>query len=130
MSRPGWAELTIGRMSRKIESLEQNIQALKRRNEVLKQIISDICDITGLEHPDLRYERYVPVSRARQDEDNEQEETVPDNREVTELRNDRKKKNCHLVKVKKKLNPRHLRTLLQLRETQRISDVEERHVRK
>ena len=65
MSRPGWAELTIGRMSRKIESLEQNIQALERRNEVLKQIISDICDITGLEHPDLRYERYVPVSRAK-----------------------------------------------------------------
>lgn len=88
MSRPGWAELTIGRMSRKIESLEQNIQALERRNEVLKQIISDICDITGLEHPDLRYERYVPVSRARQDEDNEQEETVPENREVTELRNE------------------------------------------
>ena len=86
MSRPGCNELNFARMSHRIEALEQDIRALGRRNDVLKQIINDICNITGLEPPDLRYQRYVPLSRSRKDDLRDREALSPQAHVVAELR--------------------------------------------
>lgn len=88
MSRPSFNELNLARMSHRIETLEQEIRALERRNDVLKQIINDMCNITGLEPPDLRYQRYVPVSRSRQDDLRDREELSPQSHVVVELRDE------------------------------------------
>ena len=86
MSRPGWQALMIARQTRKIEVLEQEKRCLERRICALKQIIQDMCDISDLEPPDLRYQRYVPQSRAKKDEESSLDDMDPQDLNIRELR--------------------------------------------
>ena len=86
MSRPGWQALAIARQGHKIEALEQEKRCLERRISALKQIIQDMCDISELEPPDLRYQRYVPQSRGKKDEENEVDDVVTQELNIRELR--------------------------------------------
>ena len=84
MSRHIWNELNFARMSHEIETLGPDIRALQRRNDVLNQIISDICN-TCLEPPNFRYLRHVPISRSRQDDIRDTEELSPQDCVVSDL---------------------------------------------
>ena len=74
MMRGDWRDMRIGSLQQRLHAAENDIARLEQKNQALKQIITDMCELFDLDAPDFRFARYVPKASAHRYDSLEEED--------------------------------------------------------